>query len=102
MSLNAIMLAHPSVQDLVYKAELVSHDASPLAITGYRLQVTLLARFGRMDSRHDGIRSAPSCTMSKYIERISRNRTRQGYSPEGFFLECFKAQKFVGIEPTQL
>ena len=66
MSLDAIMLAHPSVQDLDYKAELVSHDASPLAIAGYRLRVALLARFGRMDSRHDGIRSAPSCTMSRY------------------------------------
>ena len=48
MSLNAIMSAHPSIQDLSSEAELVSHDTSPLAIVGYRLQVALLAPEGRI------------------------------------------------------
>ena len=48
MSLNAIMSAHPSIQDLSSEAKSISHDTNPLAIIGYRLQVTLLAPEGRI------------------------------------------------------
>ncbi len=40
MSLDAVMIAHPSIQDLSSEAELVSHDTNPLAIAGYRRQMT--------------------------------------------------------------
>ena len=34
------MIAHPSIQDLSSEAELITHDTSPLAIAGYRRQMT--------------------------------------------------------------
>ena len=40
MSLDAVMIAHPSIQDLSSEAELTLHNASPLAIAGYRRQMT--------------------------------------------------------------
>ena len=50
MSLDAVMIAHPSIQDLSSEAELISHDTSPLAIVGYRQQMNfaLLAPAGRI------------------------------------------------------
>ena len=40
MFLDAVMIAHPSIQDLSSEAELTLHNASPLAIAGYRRQMT--------------------------------------------------------------
>ena len=65
MSLNAIMSAHPSIQDLSSEAELVSHDTSPLPSVGYRQHACISDSWrpqAGLGSRHDGIRSAPSCT----------------------------------------
>lgn len=44
------MIAHPSIQDLSSEAELTLHNASPLAIAGYRRQISfaLLAPAGRI------------------------------------------------------
>ena len=68
---------------------------------GYRLYIQFPLLEMRVSSRHDGIRSAPSCIMSRYIEEISRNRVHQGYSPEGFLHRHFKTHDSeVGIEPT--
>ena len=39
--------------------------------------------------------------MSRYTKDISRNRTHQAYSAEGFFQECFKTHEFMGFEPTK-
>ena len=50
MFLDAVMIAHPSIQDLSSEAELTLHNASPLAIAGYRRQglFALLAPAGRI------------------------------------------------------
>ena len=89
MSLNAIMSAHPSIQDLSSEAKFVCHHTSPLAIVGYRLQITLLAPIGRMGSRHDGIRSSPRCIDIKIHWQICRKRLRHSYSDAGFALKTF-------------
>ena len=94
MSLDAAMIAHPSIQDLSSEAELISHDTSPLAIAGYRRQMTFRTPGAR---RQDwvlgtmGFALHRDANFSRFIDRISQNRTHQGYSPEGFYLECFKA-----------
>ena len=65
MSLNAIMLAHPSIQDPRSRAESIPHDIDPLPSTGYRQHACISDSWrpqAGSGSRHDGIRSAPSCT----------------------------------------
>ena len=69
---------------------------------GYRLHIQFPPLEMRVSSRHDGIRSAPSCTMSRYMINLSRNRGRQAYSAEGVYQDHFKTQKFIGIEPTKI
>ena len=37
---------------------------------GYRLYIQFPLLEMRVDSRHDGIRSAPSCIVSRYIDKL--------------------------------
>ena len=79
---------------------LIHHCINLMENTGYRLYIQFPSRL-RVSSRHDGIRSAPSCTMSRYTKDISRNRVHQAYSAEGFFQGHFKTHDSeVGFEPT--
>ena len=97
MFLDAVMIAHPSIQDLSSEAELTLHNASPLAIAGYRRQMTFRTPGAR---RQDWVLGTMVfvlhrvANLSRFMTVISRNRTRQGYSPEGFCQECFKADFF--------
>jgi hypothetical protein len=92
------MIAHPSIQDLNSEAELTLHNASPLAIAGYRRQMTFRIPGAR---RQDwvlgtmGFALHRDANFSRFMTAISRNRTHQGYSPEGFCQECFKAVYFL-------
>ena len=55
----------PSIQDLSSEAELISPDISPLPSVGYRQHACISDSWrpqAGLGSRHDGIRSAPSCT----------------------------------------
>ena len=79
------MSAHPSIQDLSSEAELVSHDTSPLPSVGYRQHACISDSWrpqAGLGSRHDGIRSAPSCTnfiklqdKLKLVLRVKDSRT---------------------------
>ena len=71
----------PSLEGEIYTSRCKPSSYCRLSSTS----CTLGASAAGLGSRHDGIRSAPSCTMSRYTKDISRNRVHQGYSPEGFF-----------------
>ena len=48
------MIAHPSIQDLSSEAELMLHNASPLAIAGYRRQMTFRTPGARRQDQNLG------------------------------------------------
>ena len=89
MSLDAVMIAHPSIQDLSSEAELISHDTSPLTIAGYRRQMTFRTPGAR---RQDWVLGTMGFALHrdakhfKVHDRISRNRNHQAYSAEGYQL----------------
>ena len=97
MFLDAVMIAHPSIQDLSSEAELVSHDTSPLAIAGYRRQMTFRTPGAR---RQDWVLGTMGFALHrdakhfKVHDRISRNRNHQAYSAEGFYLGCLLRLRF--------
>ena len=68
MSLNAIMLAHPSIQDLSSEAKSICHHIDPLAIAGYRLQVALLAPVGRIGFSARWYSLCTELHLSRYID----------------------------------
>ena len=83
------MIAHPSIQDLSSEAELTLHNASPLAIAGYRRQMTFRTPGARRQDQNLGAMVFVlhrGAKLFKVQTDISRNRNHQAYSAEGYQL----------------
>ena len=99
------MSAHPSIQDLSSEAELVSHDISPLPSVGYRQHACISDSWrpqAGLGSRHDGIRSAPSCICQDTLMNLSKASSPFLFGC-GLHHEDFKTQKLApeaGLEPA--
>ena len=89
MFLDAVMIAHPSIQDLSSEAELIPHDINPLPIAGYRRQIAFRTPGAHGQDRDLGTVVSVlhrGAKLFKVQTDISRNRNHQAYSAEGYQL----------------